>query len=204
MRYIVLDLEYSRNNHQRITEIGALKLEFNEVINKPKIISIFNSQFIQMKDYVEALNKFLTWLKIGNISYKLCCWGTEDKRILNKEYYRNKIETSWINNNYINLQKDYNKVVLKKYFGIKNKHSQLLENRIKIVSMIGLGNALTLEDIKFWGKPHHAFPDAYNMTKIFTKYFNDWDFVKKDINSNGSITLDRNNITEIGRDKNDR
>ena len=45
---------------------------------------------------------------------------------------------------------------------------------------IGLKGSLRAEKLNFNGVPHHAFNDAYNMTKIFIRYFCDWSFIKKE------------------------
>ena len=175
MRYILLDLEYSRDSQQKITEIGALKVEFNDMEKRPKITGIFNKKTKSI--YKESLNSFVNWIGVKNDDYKLCCWDTEDKRILKKEYYREKIGIGWLKTHYTDLQDKYQKLIMKRYITIGEQFKELLGNRVKLSNQIGLKNALKAEKINFNGTPHCAFNDAYNMTKIFMRYFYEWNFV---------------------------
>ena len=78
--------------------------------------------------------------------------------ILLQTHQHHKIDTEWISS-YTDLKKQYQKV--KKLYEPK-----------------GLKHATESEGLEFEGTLHRAIDDAYNLTRIFTKYFGEWNLHK--------------------------
>jgi len=179
MNYIILDLEATcwenRNsgNKNEIIEIGAIKVndkneiidEFNEFI-KPKLnpeLSDFckNLTSIKQEDIDNAetfdkiIQKFKNWINL-NEDFYLCSWGFYDKYQFIHDCKLHNINVDWLNN-HISLKHQYTFIK-----GTK-KH-------------IGMGTALKIEKMNLDGFHHRGIDDARNITKIFQKYFNKWNF----------------------------
>ena len=181
MNYIVLDLEatcwegHDKSRNETI-EIGALKVnaqkeivsEFQSFI-KPirfpnlsdfckELTSIKQSDIDSSKYYYDVIEAFKNWIGIPEEDYVLCSWGFYDKKQFESDDEIHHLDSDWLKH-HISLKHQYGK--------IKN-----------LRRAIGMKNALINENIVLDGTHHRGIDDARNITKIFLKYFSDWDFEK--------------------------
>lgn len=180
MIYIVLDLEATcwdskGNSPNETIEIGALSInqegkvleEFSTFI-KPTVHPILSDFCTELttitQDMVdkaplfpEAISKFQEWIKSfeGN-DYYLCSWGFYDKGQFQRDCKLHNLETDWI----------------EKHISIKHQYA-----KIKGLNRgIGMTKALQKERIELSGTHHRGIDDARNITKIFKRYLDRWDF----------------------------
>lgn len=179
MNYIIYDLEATcwenapPNLVQEVIEIGALRLnEYAEVIGsynrfvKP-ILNPFLSPFcksltsIEQEDinkarkFPQVIEEFQEWAGIFDEDYLLCSWGSFDAKALTKDCELHKIDADWIDGHSINLKSQYQE--------LKRLHRPC-----------GLKSAVKKEGFEFTGIHHRGISDAENLTKIFTKYLDEW------------------------------
>ncbi len=186
MHYIIVDLEAtcweSRDGKRNeIIEIGATSVdeqlnivgEFCEFI-KPKInpeLSNFCIQLTSIKQsdidkalpFPESLKLFLDWIKSFSEDYLLCSWGHYDRVQFKNDCELHGLNYEW-SNQHISLKHQYGKIK-------------------KLKRPPGMKRALKVEGIPLKGTHHRGIDDAKNITKIFQKYYRDWDFqpnVEKD------------------------
>lgn len=178
MKYIVLDLEatcWEKKDRQpnEITEIGAICIDENQKVLgefncfvKPivhptlsdfctKLTSITQSDVDSAQKFPEALVEFTGWIASFEDDYILCSWGFYDRVQFKNDCVLHKLDISWLEN-HISLKHQYGK--------IKNKRP------------IGMKKALKKEGIDLEGTHHRGIDDTRNISKIFIKYFEDWDF----------------------------
>ncbi len=183
MNFIVFDLELTcwegdmAGRNQEIIEIGALKIDSYGHIRsrysrfvKPILYPILSPYCAQLtsikqeninsaKSFKYILPEFIEWIEREPDPYFLVAWGHHDREYLIQDSILHKLETDWMKNIYFDLNK--------KYLQLK-----------KLREPIGLISALTKEGFEFEGTPHRADDDAYNLSRIFLKYFGDWDLYK--------------------------
>ncbi|MBK6392570.1 MAG: exonuclease domain-containing protein [Saprospiraceae bacterium] len=182
MNYIVFDLELTcwegdmAGRFQEIIEIGAYKIDpyghiqsqFSKFV-KPvmypilspfcsKLTSITQEMITQAKPFKQVIKEFMDWAEIDIEPHYLIAWGDKDLDYLKADCLLHKIDTEWISS-YTDLKKQYQKV--KKLYEPK-----------------GLKHATESEGLEFEGTLHRAIDDAYNLTRIFTKYFGEWNLHK--------------------------
>ncbi|MEM9823913.1 MAG: 3'-5' exonuclease, partial [Bacteroidota bacterium] len=87
-------------------------------------------------------------------NYKLCSWGSFDRKQLISDCKLYDLEYKWVNQ-HINLKSQY----------------QAMKRLNRSCSLI---NALRREGIEFTGIHHRGISDAENLAKIFTKYLDEW------------------------------
>ena len=178
MNYIVFDLEAtcekdSKNFQNEIIEIGAVKLndgyeitdEFSSFV-KPivnpiltdfctSLTSITQSDVDTAHKFPDVLDAFLEW--IGSEDYFLCSWGFYDKSQFQKDCQLHRFETGW----------------LKNHISLKHQHGAKVMNKKKGVGMIA---ALNKAGLKQSGVHHRGIDDAKNITQIFIRYKNIWEY----------------------------
>ena len=121
----------------------------------------FNS--IQQQDidsaplFYEAKERFLNW--IDDDEYVLCSWGFYDKKQFESDCEINSLQKDWIQN----------------HISLKHQYGQFKN----LKRAIGMKRALENERIELEGNHHRGIDDARNITKIFLKYFEKWDFDKR-------------------------
>ncbi|MNB99261.1 DNA polymerase III PolC-type [compost metagenome] len=181
MNYIILDLEATcwdgdRTRQNEIIEIGAQKVsnEFGELkiasefaaFVKPKlnpVLSDFckNLTSIKQEDvnvcpqFPIVFKQFREW--IGTEPYVLCSWGKYDKNQFEKDCKLHHISTNWLKN-HISLKHQY-----MDQFNVKGRDA-------------GMSAALRKFGLKLDGTHHRGIDDAKNITKIFIKNFDNWEF----------------------------
>lgn len=180
MNYIVFDLEATcwqpnpDKNQMEIIEIGAVKVneqgkiidEFCEII-KPEIhpqlsdfcteLTTITQDMVNMGiSFPEAYDKFRKW--IGE-DYYLCSWGYYDKKQLTMDCTYHNLPVDW----------------LEQHISVKHQYSTMHG-----VKKMGIKGALAREELTFEGVHHRGIDDAYNISKIFIKYLDNY---KKIINA---------------------
>lgn len=177
MNYIVFDLEATcwdndRTKQNEIIEIGAVKINENlEIIDKfqsfikPKLnpvlsdfcknlTTITQEDVNKAKPFYQILYQFQQW--IGK-DYWLCSWGFYDKSQFKKDCDLHKLDTKWLNNH------------------ISLKHQFMKNHKLKNREA-GMNNVLKILDLNLDGTHHRGIDDALNISKIFIKEFNNWEF----------------------------
>lgn len=178
MSYIILDLEAScwQNEgivrEQEIIELAAcmvnkygdLTKRFNRIV-KPvihprlsqyckQLTGISQSEVDKAKEYDIVINDFLEWSDWEAEPLDVFTWGNKDYELIcnMNQYY--KIETDWC----------------KPFIDVKYAYAKLMN----LNKPIGLDKALLAEGFEFEGERHRALPDAYNLSKLFVKYIEEW------------------------------
>ncbi|HRG43404.1 MAG TPA: 3'-5' exonuclease [Saprospiraceae bacterium] len=179
MHYILFDLEATcwlgrpPVGNNEIIEIGAYKVDgfgeskdhFNQYI-KPisnpvlsgfckKLTGIQQHNVDTAYKFDRVIEDFLHWVDIEDEEFYLISWGENDRQLLYQDCILHDIPTYWLKN-WVNLKPAY----------------QVLSGMQK---QLGLKKALERETIDFEGKQHRAITDAYNLTKLFVKHFDDWE-----------------------------
>lgn len=176
MNFIVFDLEatcwdqYDKSDNETI-EIGALKINKNLEIEseyqkfiKPlkypilsdfckKLTTISQAEIDEAGHFYDVIEDFKKW--IGR-DYVLCSWGYYDQKQFESDCSLSNIEDSWT----------------KKHISIKHQYGDLK----KLKRPVGMMKALEIEGLSAGGTHHRGIDDARNISKIFIKYFDDWQF----------------------------
>ncbi|GAA5220399.1 3'-5' exonuclease [Membranihabitans marinus] len=176
MERILIDIEatcwdgYHSNSEQEIIEIAGIKLNaFSETVDtftslvQPVInpvLSFYCKNLTQIRQsdiyaapvFEEVYEDFMDWADINQDTY-FVSWGDFDRNIFNIECER--AGYFYGIDNHIDLRK--------KYAELKG-----------VSERIGLQKALEFEELDFDGQAHRAYPDTYNMQKIYHKYLGDW------------------------------
>jgi 3'-5' exoribonuclease 1 len=179
MKFIIYDLEATcwedrRSRKAETIEIGAVKLnEYGEVEStfckfiKPVIhpflspfcmnlTSISQIDINRAEKFPEVVEAFQDWIEVYDEAYLLCSWGKFDKTQLIKDCELHDVEDDWLED-YINLKSQY--------ADMKNLNKPY-----------GLKKAVKREGFEFEGIHHRGIDDAYNLAKIFGKYFDVWQY----------------------------
>lgn len=179
MRFIIFDLEatcwdqWEKKDNETI-EIGAVMVNENKQIiseyvqfikpTKYPILSDFckNLTSIRQEDvdhaplFPVAIEDFKSWIGVDGQDYVLCSWGFYDRKQFESDSALHHLDTSWIQN----------------HISLKHQHGQIRH----LKRAIGMQNALELEGFRLDGTHHRGIDDARNITKIFLKYFESWEF----------------------------
>lgn len=177
MNFIVFDLETTcwdgnpPTDIREVIEIGAFRVDrFGEVNDQfqsfirptyyprlsPYCTNLTNIQQAQVdtaKKFPIVMERFIDFIDTSN-DFLLCAWGKMDKIILEAECEDHDIHFDGLEH-YIDLKKQYHSI-----------------NRSK--RAYGLFNSLRREGIEFEGEQHRAEYDAYNLTKLFVRYIDQW------------------------------
>lgn len=180
MNYIVLDIEATcwlgkpPNGINEVIEIGAVKInQYGEVLKffskliKPKLnpkLSGFCKKLTGIKQeqlnsadyYPTVIEEFKEFVGVGYDDYTLFSWGDNDKSYFSTNCELYNLEYDWLDN-FIDMHK--------RYLKMKN-------NRKRKKS--GLKHVIESEGFEFEGEQHSAYVDAYNLSKLFVKYLDDW------------------------------
>lgn len=180
MNYIIYDLEATcwqnlpKDKVQEIIEIGACKVNgygeylgsYNRFV-KPVInpllsgfcqdlTSIQQEQINRADTFQKVVEEFQDWIGIFDEDYLLCSWGDFDKKMLIQDCELHDLEFEWCEK-HINVKKQYIK-----FKGFRRP--------------IGLKRATIKEGFEFEGIHHRGISDAENLTKIFKKYLDEWQY----------------------------
>jgi inhibitor of KinA sporulation pathway (predicted exonuclease) len=179
MNYIIVDLEATcwenrDGKRNEIIEIGAVSVdkqlkivgEFGEFV-KPKVnpelsdfciqlTSIEQSNIDNASSFLEVIDLFLRWIKSFSGNYILCSWGYYDRVQFKNDCELHGLNQDW-SNRHISLKHQYGKIK-----GLRRPPS--------------MKRALKSEKMPLDGTHHRGIDDARNITKIFQKYYDKWDF----------------------------
>jgi len=89
--------------------------------------------------------------------YLLCAWGKNDLLFLEQNLVAHRMEDRPDARKYVDIKAYYNYHILR----VQGKP-------------FGLRKALDREGYEFEGRQHRALDDAYNLTRIFVKYIDEW------------------------------
>lgn len=179
LNFIVFDLEATcwknrPKQTQEIIEIGAIKFNryaevtghYNRFIRPVlhPILSPFCKELTTIEqvtinraaNFVEVIENFQDWIEIFDEEYLLCSWGKFDKQLLRQDCELHDVEEDWLDP-YINLKEQYREIR-------------------RLNRTYGLKKALEYEGFEFEGTQHRAYDDAENLTKLFKKFFDVWQY----------------------------
>ena len=177
MNYIIVDLEatcweYRAEGQNEIIEIGAVKVndnreivdEFDQFVKPIKnpilsdfckeLTSIEQNQIVDAPYYYEAVKLFRDW--IGDQPYFLCSWGFYDLKQFESDCRLHSLDEEWLQN----------------HISLKHQYAEIKNLR----RAIGMKNALKQEGMPLEGIHHRGIDDARNITSIFLKYFDFWNY----------------------------
>ncbi len=179
MNYIIFDLEatcwkgWDKSRNETI-EIGAVLInEKKEILSefcsfiKPlkypilsnfckELTSITQEQIDNSEYFSKVIEDFKEWISQGGNDYVLCSWGFYDRKQFESDCEIHGINKEWIN----------------KHISLKHQYAKIK----KLKRAIGMKNALINEKFKLKGTHHRGIDDARNISKIFIKYFDKWNF----------------------------
>lgn len=180
MNYIIYDLEATcwdgnaLELEQETIEIGAILLnEWGEELGsynrfvKPilhpylspyckNLTSITQDEVNAAKTFPHVIEEFKDWAGVYDGEYLLCSWGNFDRLLFERDCDLHQLESDWCDF-HIDLRKQYQKFR-------------------KLKKTIGLNKALNKEGFEFEGIPHRGISDAENLTRIFLKHIDVWEF----------------------------
>lgn len=159
---------------QETIEIGAYKVDaygdilgsFNSLI-KPvlhpqlslfcqRLTTITQPEINRAPIFPKVAEAFLDWICEDDEDYLLCSWGNFDKQILVQDCKLHRMEYDWVLP-HLNLKDQYH--TFKKLPRLRN-----------------LKHATEMEGFEFTGTPHRGISDAENLTKIFIKHLDVWQY----------------------------
>jgi len=180
VNFIIYDLEATcwrgrpPRNVQEIIEIGALLVndygEVEDVFSRfvrpvvspnlsafcEELTSITQEDVDRAHTFDRVIEDFQDWGHIWDEDYVLCSWGSFDKRMLKQDCALHDLESDWVSP-HINLKKQYQTI-----------------RRLR--KPTGLRRTVEREGFEFTGIHHRAIADAENLTKVFTKYLDMWQY----------------------------
>ncbi len=180
MNFILYDLEATcwrgRPPHgvNEIIEIGAYKVnEYGEVLGtfdkfiKPHVNPVLSGfctwlTTITQKDvdkagkFPQVIEEFKDWINTEE-DYYLCSWGRFDIQLLRNDHDLHDVDDHW----------------LKHHLDIKSQYQEIKGSHVK---KVGLKNSIKREGFEFTGVHHRAISDAENLTKIFVKFIDEWEY----------------------------
>lgn len=155
-----------------VIEIGAVKINhFGEIsgffsrlikpIINPKLSSFcrnltgIKQEQINLADkFDKVIEEFHDFIEVESKDYILYSWGNNDKGILIANCKLFDIDDLW----------------LEPFVDMHKKYLSMNGNKKKS----GLKHIVESEGFDFEGEQHSAYIDAYNLSKIFIKYLDEW------------------------------
>lgn len=180
MNFIIYDLEATcwrgrpPKGVQEIIEIGACKINrYGEILDsysefiRPSVNTILSSFCKQLtsisqrdvdnaQTFPKVIEDFKDWIDIYSEEYIFCSWGAYDKQFLLNDCRLHKLDEDWLVN-FIDLKEAY------------HTHKKIAKHR-------GLKKVVSNEGFEFTGIHHRAISDAENLSKIFVKYIDEWQY----------------------------
>lgn len=180
MQFVVFDLEatcWSESSpllEQEIIEIGAFMVDrYGEIQSRfhtmvKPVIHPYLSPFCQQltnigqeevddaPGFESAFTRWHQWMdetRQGDLLY--CSWGDGDVDLIYNDCHHHGVVWEW-EHLHFDVKKAYNSMK-----GISGKP-------------YGLKKALNKENIELEGSHHRALDDAYNLTKLFVRYIDEW------------------------------
>lgn len=174
---IIFDLEATCKENDRtfdneIIEIGAVKLSpafkiadefaaFVQPVENPKLTpfcteltTITQAEVDQAQRFPEVLQAFREW--IGEEPFLLLSWGAYDRKQIEKDCARWRLDSSWASRNHRNL---------------KAMHAETILGGGR---QMGMSKALKQAGLSLHGTHHRGIDDARNIARIFAHYQDRW------------------------------
>lgn len=181
MNFIIYDLEATCWNgsamgkETEIIEIGAIRMngygeitgEYNRFV-KPilnprlspyckELTSIEQSDVDRAKKFDVVADEFQDWIGIfEDEDYLLCSWGAFDRKMLIQDCILHDMEPEWA----------------EKHIDLKRQYQELR----RLDKPHGLMKAIRQNGFEFEGIHHRAISDAFNLSKLFKAYLDEWMF----------------------------
>ena len=180
MNFIILDLEATcwqgndMNRRQEIIEIAAFSVngyrEWNDQFQrfvKPKenprlsvycteLTNISQDQINKAKQFELVFTDFQEWVENHDQPQLLCIWGSKDMEIIRSECKAHDIDCRF----------------LPEAINLKSQYASIHQ----LTKEVGLMKALDYTGIEFEGSHHRAIDDAFNTTKLFLHYLDQWQY----------------------------
>ena len=181
MNYIIFDLEATCWNGTpmgkvtEIIEIGAIRMnrfgevtgEYNRFVQPilnpllspycKELTSIEQLNVDRAKKFDEVIDEFQDWIGLfDGDDYLLCSWGAFDRKMLIQDSILHDIEPDWA----------------EKHIDLKRQYQQIK----RLSKPYGLKKAIAKNGFEFEGIHHRAISDAFNLSKIFVAYLDEWMF----------------------------
>ena len=180
MNFIILDIEATcwqgnaMNRRQEIIELAAYSVngyrEWNDKFQrfiKPKdnprlsaycmeLTGITQDQVNKAKRFESVFTDFQEWMETHDQPQLICTWGAKDMVIIRDECKVHDMDCSFLPHS-INLKAQF-----------ASMH--------QLGKEIGLLKALDSAGIEFEGSPHRAIDDAFNTTRLFLQYLDQWEY----------------------------
>lgn len=179
MNYIIYDLEATCwegiRGEREVIEIGAVKVdETRQIIStfdsfiRPvvhpelsefciELTSITQQDVDHSPFFREVIPHFRNWL--GEEEYVLLSWGFMDPDLLRTDCLRHGIDKSWT----------------KHARSLKHQYAKIMD----LEHTVNFKTALEREGLKPLGHSHRAIDDSRNLARLFTKYYDRWDFMER-------------------------
>ncbi len=180
MKFIIFDLEATcwmgrpPGMVQETIEIGAIQLNnygeelgsFNRFIRPiihpnlsafcRELTSIDQDDVDRADNFPQVIEEFKDWIDVDEEDYLLCSWGGFDKKMLARDCALHDLHDDWLDQ-HINLKRQY----------------QLFK---RLHRPCGLKSAVRKEGFEFTGIHHRGIADAENLTKVFRKHLDVWQY----------------------------
>lgn len=181
MNFVIFDLEATCwedkevNRTQEIIEIGAVLIDENqELIDRfssfirptvhprlsdfcRKLTSISQVDVNRAEPFPVVLEDFLHWIGYHDQEeYLLCSWGFFDRKAFEKDCALHELSGDWA----------------QKHISLKHQYQAIK----RMTKGPGLKSTVEREGFEFEGIHHRADSDAENLSKIFLKYFDVWQY----------------------------
>ena len=180
MNYIILDLEATcwqgndMNRRQEIIEIAAYSVNgyrewnskfqrFVKPVEHPRLsaycmelTNITQEQINKAKPFEKVFTDFQEWMEDQETPQLICTWGSKDIPLIRDECRAHDMDCAFLPET-INLKAQY-----------ASMHHLTKE--------IGLMKALDHAGIDFEGSHHRALDDAFNTTKLFLHFLDQWQY----------------------------
>ncbi|MCC6754446.1 MAG: exonuclease domain-containing protein [Saprospiraceae bacterium] len=179
MGFVILDLEATcwkpdlSGREQEVIEMGAcivsplceIASRFSKLIKPEKfpllsaycinLTGISQEEINRSRTFDVAWLEFLDWIELHVDDVTgIYCWGKFDREILLDSCYKYGVPAD----------------ILHSYTDLKQTYACIKD----LPKQVGLDRALAMEGIAFEGNRHRALPDAYNLSKLFVKYFDEF------------------------------
>lgn len=178
MKYIIVDLEATcwaqkdQLHRNEIIEIGAVWVndaqqtvaqfsEFVRPVLNPVLsefctgLTTITQKNVDSADtFPNVLRRFRSW--IGDEPYVLCSWGFYDRSQFAADCHLHGLDTRW----------------LEPHISLKHQYASIR----RLPRPVGMSQALRMEKITPTGTHHRGIDDAVNISRIFVRHFDHWDF----------------------------
>lgn len=179
MNYIILDLEAtcwqdrSTRRRSEIIEIGAVKINAHKEVVDEFTAFVQPIEHPELSDFCKELTtitqedvdgaetfdvvicQFSEWINLDQ-PYLLGSWGMYDRNQFRKDCELHDLSIDW----------------LKQHISLKHQYTQIKG----LKRHMGMKGALWSEGIDLEGTHHRGIDDARNISKIFLKLFNQWEY----------------------------